>query len=59
MRKEKCDKNQIKCHNLGSSQKLKNGDGKQNAVLRTFFLPLYYIYTDGSPNIGIHDALLQ
>lgn len=38
MRKEKCDENQIKCQNLGSSQKLKNGDGKQNAVLRTFFL---------------------
>lgn len=59
MRKEKCDENQTKCHNLGSSQKLKNGDGKQNAVLRTFFSCLCIIYTDGSPNICIHDALLQ
>lgn len=38
MRTQKCKGNQTKCHNPGSSQKLKNGAGAQNLVLGSFYV---------------------
>lgn len=59
MRTEKCEGNQINCHNPGSSQKLKNGDRTQNTMLRTSYVLPSVLYTNKSLYICTHNALLQ